>query len=173
MNRSLRSLIALLALLALPAVAGAQINSNQAQVQLNASAPSQALSVSVTPGVLNFTLSAVDRSPADRTLQVTTAYTDVPPGSNVTLSFYFADPVALSAGASIIGASQVSGSIDGDLFQPFVNPTVFGGVGIEKVFPVDGPGSTLTSLDMSIDATGMTIDSGVYTGVLFIQAQAL
>jgi len=174
MNRSLRSLIALLAVVALPAVAGAQINSNLAQVQLNASAPSQALSVSVTPSQVGFALSSLAPSHGDQVLQVTTTYNQLIGNVGVRLAFYFLGNAALTNGASVIGASQVFGSIDGVLpAAPFTSQTVFGGLGLQKSFVVNGSGSNSTSLDMSIDATGMTIEPGVYTGVLFIQAQAL
>lgn len=165
--------------LMLPSTLPAQVTSNQAAVQLSAQPFSESLTLSVSPGIVNFTLSSNSATNGDNPLTVNTQYVLDPSrsqGAVLTVWFYFADPSAAllgGAGALPIPADRVYGGQDPNAMVPFTTSTPFGGSGMSISTSISGSGTATLSELLRIDATGMSLTQDEYHGTLFIQAQAL
>ena len=154
---------------------GAQLTSNQAQVTLSAQPFTEALTVSVSPAVVNFTLSKFGPSLGDAELVVTTDYVLESSGiidRQLAVYLYFTDPdAALINGASAIPSSRVFAQ-----YFPLINRTPFSGpsgFNIQTTLNPDIVDPDVMAFPLRIDATGMSLVPGTYQGTLFVQAQVL
>ena len=179
-RRRAKFLCALLAISFLFACPGAraQLNANIANVNLNATL-STSLTVSASPGLVNFALVPNGTANGSSTVTITTAWT-LHPNITVTCYAYFMAPgTALSDGAGDnIPSANVSGSADAGAFAPFTANSPFAAGSSLQIFAerIIGTNKTKTrsdTLDLQISTAGLALPAGTYTGVLRIQAQAL
>jgi hypothetical protein len=175
-----RILLAAGLLLASAGAAPAQLNSNAANVQLNAILQSGII-VTVTPGTVNFALvpgGGVSNGSAP--VSISTTWLLRPGTANLSLYAYFtSSTVALTDGfAHNIPSSSVRGSVNAGAFNAFTGNSPFAAGSSITVFsqnltPATRRGTRNDTLDLQIDTTALTLPSGNYTGVLYIQAQAI
>jgi hypothetical protein len=168
------------ALVLLPARAQAQLKSNAAAVNLNATL-SSAISITAAPGLVNFNL--VPNGVANGSVPISIKTTWALPilFGNLNEYAYFTSPVsALSDGAGdSIPSSSVSGSINGGAFTNFTGASPFAAGSSMTLFNqvififFTNPGTRTDTLNLRINTTGLGLPAGLYTGVLHIQAQAL
>lgn len=166
----------LLAFAVIPAQA--QVRSNIAGVNL-AAIMNDSISVSASPGQVNFVLPANGVVTGNPTLVITTAWILKPAPTLQTFAYFSASASALSDGAGHnIPSSSVSGSVNGGAFQPFTGACVFSANTCLTVFNLhitgnQKQGSNNTNLQLQISTVGLKLPAGTYTGVLNIRAQAL
>jgi len=172
-------LIGLVTSLGFPSVAHAQLNSNIANVNLNA-VLSTSLTVSAAPGLVNFALLPNGVANGSVPINVTTSWTLSPSVGNVSVWAYFSTAAAaLSDGAGDnIPSSSVLGSPDGGAFTAFSGVSPFAAATSLKIvsFKILGnnkSGTRTDTLALQISTVGLALPAGTYTGVLNIQAQAL
>ena len=175
-NLRLRKFLIALTLLVVPAAASAQLNSNPAQVMLNAETFPESLELQTTTPLVQFSISPYAVSDGDQPIIVMVNHVLHPSSGTrpIDVYFYFGVDEALTNGASAILSNRVQGSIGGLPYQTFGSPTPFSGpTGIK--LPTNGMGSSFfqTDLSLRIDAMGLALLPGTYSGTLFIQAQAL
>lgn len=167
---------ALLMLAAIPA--RAQVRSNIAGVNL-AAIMNDSISVSASPGQVNFILPANGVATGTPTLVITTAWVLKPGPTLQTFAYFSSSASALSDGAGHnIPSSSVSGSVNGGAFQPFTGACAFSGNTCLTVFSLhitgnQKQGTNNTSLQLQISTVGLGLRAATYTGVLNIRAQAL
>jgi hypothetical protein len=173
------SLFFIFAILLFPLNSEAQLNSNIATVNLNA-VLTTSLTLSASPGLVNFNLVTGGVANGSAAIAVTTAWTLRPSVGAVTAWAYFSSaPSALSDGAGDnIPSSSVSGSPNGSAFAAFTSTSPFAvGSSLQlytlKILGNNRSGTRIDNLNLRIDTTGLTLPSGTYTGILHIQAQAL
>jgi hypothetical protein len=180
MNMKTRFAVALallgLALAGAPA-AYAQLNSNQATVNLNA-VLGESLTVSAGPGTVNFALAASGIANGSAPVSITTSWVLDSSRSSVACYAFFASAVALTDGTNNIPTANVQGSINGGAWAAFTGGSGPFGTESQQIFSVAiGAGnrnsSRVDSLDLRIDSTGLGLPASTYTGVLNIQAQAI
>jgi hypothetical protein len=159
--------------------ARAQLNANIANVNLTATL-STSLTVSATPGLVNFALVPNGTANGSSTITITTAWTLQPSVGAVTCYAYFIAPgTALSDGAGDnIPSANVSGSADAGAFAAFTANSPFAAGSSLQIFRerIIGTNKTKTrsdTLNLQISTAGLALPAGTYTGVLRIQAQAL
>ncbi|MGH9815722.1 MAG: hypothetical protein ACRD6I_06550 [Candidatus Acidiferrales bacterium] len=167
-----------LLLMAAPA-AQAQINSNVATVNLNATL-NESITVSAAPGLVNFALIGSGVSNGSNQIGITTAWSLNTTRTNVSVYAYFASAAsALSDGAgNNIPSANVAGSVNGGAFGPFTGASPFSGASAVTVANQAVGAGTFNSsrndtLDLRIDTTGLGLPAATYLGVLNIQAQAI
>jgi hypothetical protein len=170
---------ALLLCLAASVAASAQINSPVGPVVLSANLPS-ALTVSATPGLVNFTLQNSGVSNGSSPITITTSWTLATIISRLSLYAYFTSPTSALADGSghNIPATNVSGSVNGGAFTAFTGNGPFAATSSIQVFNrlVLGfsiPQSRTDTLNLRINTTGLGLAPGSYAGLLVIQAQAI
>lgn len=167
---------ALLAFSAIPA--RAQVRSNIAGVNL-AAILNDSISVSASPGQVNFVLPANGVVTGNPTLVITTAWILKPAPTLQTFAYFSSSASALSDGAGHnIPSSSVSGSVNGGAFQTFTGACVFSANTCLTVFNLKVTGNQKTginntNLQLQISTVGLKLPAGTYTGVLNIRAQAL
>jgi hypothetical protein len=165
-------------MLALAPGASAQLNSNQATVNLNA-VLGEAVTVSAGPGTVNFALAAAGIANGSSPVSITTSWVLASSRTGVSLHAYFSSAVALTDGSgNNIPTSNVEGSVNGGGFGSFTGGAgPFGTESIQvfnvAITPVNVNSSRTDSLDLRINTTGLGLPAGTYTGVLNIQAQAI
>jgi len=182
-----RLLLALLtiALLGAPGIARAQLNSNIANVSLNAVLAEQ-LTVSVTSGsTVNFSLSPTGISTGDVPASISTTWTLGALRTSVSLYGYFDTPAsALSDGSGHnISSAQVLGRMTTGVpvtYAPFTQTNTLGpATGSLHLFTQVVALSNLNSnrndnLDLEISlASTPQLPAATYTGTLRLRAQAL
>jgi hypothetical protein len=174
-----RALSCLVALVLFPSLASAQLNSNIAGVNLNA-VLTTSLTLSATPGSVNFTLVPSGVANGSGTVAVTTTWTLSPSVGAVTVWAYFSSaPAALTDGAgSNIPSSSILGSPNGGAFAAFTGVSPFAAGSSLQIFTVrilgnNRNGTRVDNLDLRINTTGLNLPAGTYSGVMHIQAQAL
>ena len=176
-NHSLRKVLVALTLLVVPAAAYAQLNSNQAQVQLSAQTFPESLELQTGTTLVQFSISSHAVSDGDQPIIVTVNHVLHPSSGArpIDVYFYFSQPEALSSSGGSIPVSNVLGSIGGQPYQPFTGVTPFtGSTGIGLSTSGTGTGGFQTDLHLRIDGIGLPLIAGLtYAGTLFIQAQAL
>jgi hypothetical protein len=172
------ALLAASFLIACPAT-HAQLNANIANVNLTARL-NTSLTVSATPGLVNFTLVPNGTANGSSTVTITTSWTLRPSAGTVTCYAYFTAPAtALSDGAGDnIPSANVSGSANAAAFAPFTANSPFSAGSSLQIFSerILGTNKTKTrsdTLDLQISTVGLRLPAGTYAGVLRIQAQAL
>jgi hypothetical protein len=158
--------------------ASAQINTPVGPVALAANLPSS-LTVSATPGLVNFTLVPSGISNGSSSVTVTTSWSFA---ANARLSIYayFTNPASALADASAhnIPSANVFASVNGGAFTPFTGASPYAPTSSITLFSRNEPGNSnprtnIDSLNLQIDTTGLTLAPGNYAGLLVIQAQAI
>lgn len=163
-----------------PSRAAAQLKSNVAGVNLNATL-SSSITISAAPGLVNFALSRSGISNGNVPISITTAWVVPILFGNVTEYAYFSNSAsALSDGAGDnIPSANVSGSTNGGAFTPFTGTSPFAAGSSLTLFNqfilifFSTTATRTDTLSLQINTTGLNLPAGAYTGVLHIQAQAM
>ncbi len=157
----------------------AQLNSNNATVNLNATL-AESLTVAAAPATVNFALVPSGSVNGSAPVTVTTTWALGKTRTSVKLYAYFSSGNALNDGAGDnIPVANVSGNPNGAGAGPFTNATPFGGnTGMTIFTQVIGGAGTFNSshadsIVLSINTAGLSLPAATYTGVLNLQAQAL
>lgn len=158
---------------------GQAMNSNVANVNLNA-VLSETLTVAAAPATVNFTLAPNGPAAGSSAVSITTNWALASTRTSVSLFAYFSSTTALTNGAgNNIPNSSVSGNPNGSGLQPFTGTDPFNGLATGlQIFSVPITAANVNSthsdsLALQIDTTGLGLPAGTYTGVLNIEAQAL
>jgi len=177
-----RECFALLALtLALAPGARAQLNSNTATVNLNAPL-AESLSVSVTPGTVNFTLVSNGPAASSSAITITTTWVLRPSRTSLSTYAYFTSSAAALTDGGVppnnIPSSSVTGSVNGGANTAFTGSSPFATGSSLTVYTTAIAGGNKNSshsdtLALTIDTTALALPAGTYTGVLNIEAQAI
>jgi hypothetical protein len=169
----------ILILLLVGTPAHAQLNSNIAGVNLAANVTTS-LTVSASPGLVNFVLIPSGISNGSTAITVNTSWTLSPSvGTVKTYAYFTSAAAALTDGAGDnIPSSSVSGSVDGGAFGAFTGASPFAAassvtVSTIRILGNNKNGNQSDTLNMRISTVGLTLPAANYTGVLTIQAQAL
>jgi hypothetical protein len=159
----------------------AQVNSTQASVNLNA-VINETVSVSATPGTVNFDpLNPNGVTSGDSSITINSAWVLSPSRGNLNVYAYFASTTALTHASSptfTIPSSSVQGKVGAGAFTAFTGNSPFAAGSSLTVASVAIVGNNKNSsrsdtLSLQIDTTGAGLPAGTYTGVLFVQAQAI
>ena len=178
-----KGLVGVVLLLCVTGASRAQVvNSGAQPIALNA-VLQESLSVSLSASAVNFTLSAGSASnPGSTTITAITSWSLRPSRANLSLFAFFASSTAaLTDGVGDnIPSSAFSISNNGGAFFPLVNTVPFGGANaglLLSTTPILGNNKTGTRNDVmnfNINLSGVpNLPSGLYTGTLVIQAQAI
>jgi hypothetical protein len=174
-----RALAIVLLCLAMSVAVSAQINSAVGPVALSANMPSS-LTVSATPGLVNFTLVPSGVSNGSAAISIKTTWSLATIISTLSLYAYFTSPVSALADASghNIPAANVSGSVNGVAFGAFTGTSPFAATSSITVFSqfvlgFNIPQTRADTLNLRINTTGLSLAPGNYAGLLVIQAQAI
>jgi len=174
-----RTLATLLLCMVTSVAASAQINSAVGPVALSANLPSS-LTVTATPGLVNFTLVPSGVSTGSAVVSIKTTWSLATFISQLSLYAYFTIPGSALADASShnIPAANVSGSVNGGAFGPFTGASPFAATSSITLFSqfvlgFNIPQSRTDTLNLRINTTGLGLPSGNYAGLLIIQAQAI
>ena len=176
--------VGVLLLVAMPSLATAQILSNTASVNLEATL-AQSLTISVTSGSsVNFTLTNGAAAAGDVPVVVETSWNIVPLLiGEIKLYGYFGTPSqALADGeGNYITSGLVEGRVTTGTPVSYTAFTQTGPVGpaggslalySQLVTILNMVGSRSDNLDLQINLTGQSIPAGTYQGVLTLQARA-
>jgi hypothetical protein len=162
-----------------PSLASAQVNGNNAGVNLNATLATS-LTVAASPANVNFALVRNGVANGSATVSITTRWTVTQLIGVVQLWAYFSTPTAaLSDGAGDnIPSSSVSGSSNGGAFTPFTATSPFAAGSSMRIFAAlifiaNTNAARTDTLNLRIDTTGLNLPAGTYSGVMHLQAQAL
>jgi hypothetical protein len=158
--------------------AHAQLNSNIAGVNLAANLRTS-LTVTATPGNVNFALVRNGAALGNVPITVNTSWKLRPGTRRVTTYAYFTtSAAALTDGAGDnIPSSKVSGSVNGGAFTAFTGNSPFAAgssltLSLIRIRRRTTTGNQSDTLNLMISTVGLTLPPGTYTGVLNIQAQA-
>jgi len=161
------------------ASASAQINSAVGPVALSANLPSS-LTVTATPGLVNFTLIPSGVSNGSTAISIKTSWSLATFISQLSLYAYFTSPASALADASghNIPAANVSGSANGGGFGAFTGAGPFAATSSITIFSqfvlgFNIPQTRTDSLNLRINTTGLGLPNGNYSGLLVIQAQVI
>jgi hypothetical protein len=180
MKRACMAVAAAAFVLAAAPLYNAQLNSNQATVNLNANM-SESLSVTVAPGTVNFNLPASGIAPGSASVAINTSWVLSPARTSVSVyAFLGSAPAALTDGAgNNIASAKVSGSVNAGPMTPFTGPSPFSGataITVVNALAITGANRNSNHADnvaLQIDTTGLGLPSGIYTGIMTVQAQAI
>ena len=160
-------------------VAHAQVDSLTTTVNLSA-VINETLTVLASPATVTFTLIADSTANGSTPITITTTWVLNQTRTSVTLYAYFTDAAnALTEPLGInIPAANVRGSVNSGAFTSFsgAGPFSSGGsltVFTEAISALNAADTRSDTLALQIDTTGLTLASGVYTGFLILQAQAI
>jgi len=169
----------ILILLLMGTPAHAQLNSSIAGINLAANLTTS-LTVTASPGTVNFALVRNGTANGSATITVNTSWTlTFLIGTVKTYAFFTSPVAALTDGAGDnIPPSSTSGSVNGGAFGAFTGATPFSGAsGMQLsstfIFLFNITGNHSDTLNMRINTTGLNLPAANYTGVLTIQAQAI
>jgi hypothetical protein len=181
-KRSFRILIPVLltlGIIAAAAPASAQLNSTASGVTLNANLTTS-LTVSASPGLVNFALLASGTSTGSAVINVNTSWTLRPSvGAVTTYAYFSSSTAALTDGnGDNIPSSSVSGSINGGAFGAFTGASPFAAassvtLSSTKILGNNRTGNHSDTLNLMISTVGLALPAATYSGVLNVQAQAL
>jgi hypothetical protein len=164
---------------ALAPVSRAQLNSNVANVNLNA-VLAESLTVAAAPATVNFTLVPNGTVNGSSNITVTTTWALAKTRTSMKVYAYFSSAVGLTDGVGDnIPTANVLGSVNAGPFNPFTGGAGPFGVNSQLVFSqaIGGAGTFnsnhVDSVGLQINTTGLALPAATYTGVLNIQAQAL
>jgi hypothetical protein len=173
------SCLPILILLLAGTPARAQLNSNIAGVNLAANLTTS-LTVTASPGLVNFVLVPSGTSTGSTTVSINTSWTLSPSVGAVTTYAYFTSAAAaLTDGAGDnIPSSSVAGSVNGGAFTAFTGVSPFAAassvtISVIRILGNNKSGNQTNTLNMRINTTGLNLPAANYTGVLTIRAQAL
>lgn len=159
----------------------AQVNSNQAAVNLNA-VMNETVSVSAAPATVNFTpLNPNGVTNGDSPVTINTSWVLMPSRGNLNVYAYFASTTALTNSASAtytIPVSSVLGTVDAGSATAFTGNSPFGtgtslSIATVGIIGNNKNSSRSDTLALQIDTTGAGLPAGTYTGTLFVQAQVI
>jgi hypothetical protein len=159
----------------------AQLNSNQASVNLNA-VMDETVSVSAAPGTVNFTpLDPNGVTNGDSAVTIDTAWVLNPSRGNLDVYAYFASTTALtntSDATYTIPVGSVQGQVNAGAPTAFTGNSPFAvgsslPVATVSIIGNNKNSSRSDSLSLTVDTTGAGLPAGTYTGTLFVQAQVL
>jgi hypothetical protein len=157
----------------------AQVNSNNATVNLNAIL-AESITVAAGPGTVNFALAPNGPVNGDNPVSITTTWALRSGRTTLKVYAYFTSVNALSDGSGDnIPTSKVTGKIDGAVLGvPFTSATPFGANGVTVFTAAIGGVGTFNSshadtIALTVDTTGLALPAATYTGVLNVQAQAI
>lgn len=165
----------------IPSRANAQLNSNIASVNLNATLNSS-ITITAAPGLVNFPLLPSGVTTGSSPISITTSWVLPVLFGTVHEYAYFTTPAsALTDGAGDnIPSANVSGSYDGGAFTAFTGNSPFAAGSSMNLFNQfifilfgNTTATRTDSLNLRINTTGLNLPAGTYTGVLHIQAQEL
>jgi hypothetical protein len=171
--------VAVLALAMVPA-SHAQLNSNQATVNLNANM-AESLTVSAAPGTVNFILPASGIAPGSAAVVVNTSWVLAPARTSLSVyAFLGSAAAALTDGAgNNIPSSKVSGSVNAGPMSTFTGASPFSAnasITVVNALAINNFNRSANRADnvaLQIDTTGLNLPAGTYTGVMTVQAQAI
>ena len=159
--------------------AQAQLSSNIAGVNLAANLTTS-LTVTASPGLVNFPLVPNGITNGSATITINTSWTLSPSvGTVKTYAYFTSAAAALTDGAGDnIPSTSVSGSINGGAFGAFTGASPFAAASSVTITTIrilgnNKSGNQSDTLNMRINTTGLNLPAANYTGVLVIQAQAL
>lgn len=178
-----RALAIAVGMVAMTAPAFCQLNSSVASVALNATL-AESLTVSATPGTVNFTLVSGGTAQGSAPVAVTTTWVLNANRSTVTLTGYFSSATAaLTSGGSSpvnIPSSEVLGEINSGTYAAFTNsgPVGTAGAGLEffsqAITNANRSANRTDNMGLEINLTSQPqLPAGTYTGTLNLEAQAL
>lgn len=164
----------------LPRAAHAQLKSNIANVNLNASL-SSSITVIAAPGLVNFALVRNGVANGNAPVSITTSWTlPILIGTVTEYAYFSSATAALSDGASDnIPSASVSASANGGAYTAFTGTSPFAAGSSVTLFSqfivilLNSTSARTDTLNLRIDTTGLNLPAGTYTGVLHIQAQAI
>jgi hypothetical protein len=159
--------------------ARAQVNSFVGSVNLNATLTTS-LTVTASPGLVNFALVPNGTATGSAVINVTTAWTLKPSAGTATTYAYFTSAAAALTDGSgdNIPSSSVNGSVNGGAFGPFTGVSPFAAnssitLSATRILGFNRNSSHSDTLNLNINTTGLALPAGTYAGTLHIQAQAL
>lgn len=178
--------LAALLLLSLGSKAGAQINSSQATVTLNAIL-AESLTISANPSTVNFALVSGATATGSAPVAITTSWVLKTTRANVNLYSWFATPsAALTDGgspANNIASSLVLGQVTTGaptsytaFSQSNTLGTASGGLQLftQAISSTNRTSTRTDNLNLQINLTTLPqLPAGTYTGIITLQAQAL
>jgi hypothetical protein len=172
--------LVVMACVLVPGRLSAQIKSNVASVNLNATLNSS-ITIVAAPGLVNFTLPRNGIANGSATVGITTSWAlPVIIGRISEYAYFTSAGAALSDGASDnIPSASVSASANGAAYTPFTGASPFAAGSSMTLFNqfililLNTSSSRTDTLNLRIDTTGLNLPAGTYTGVLHIQAQAI
>lgn len=176
-NRAWTILAVLALVLVVAPVSHAQLNSNTANVNLNA-VLGESLTVVASPGTVNFALAPNGPVLGSAPVAIQTQWALAAGRTNVSLFVYFASATALTDGAGDnIPTSSVAGSVNGGGFSAINAASVFSANSLQ-VFSQALTAATMNvtrndTVNLRIDTTGLGLPAATYTGVLNVRAQAI
>jgi hypothetical protein len=174
-------LAAMAVVMAQGTAAYAQLNSNQAAVNLNA-VMSESLALSAAPGTVNFTpLNSNGVTSGDSAITINTAWVLTNARTNVNVYAYFASTTALtntSNATYTIPVGSVQGKVNAGAYTAFTGNSPFATgssltVANVNITGINKNSSRSDTLSLTVDTTGAGLPAGTYTGTLFVQAQAI
>lgn len=160
-------------------VAAIALSSAAAQAQEPLGPKNNYITVTASPGLVNFALKPSGISPGSAPVSITTTWQIENGAPQVTLYAYFSNPAAAlsSVSGGQIPSSKVSGQVGAGPFSPFTGVGPFSAGSSLAIFKQKVKGdkkvTRTDTLDLQIDTAGLNLSPGTYTGVLRIQAQAL
>ena len=162
----------------LPSRASAQLKSNPATVNLNATL-SNGITVTASPGLVNFNLVRSGTATGSVPISITTNWTLPRIFGNIAEYAYFTTAAsALTDGAGDnIPSASVAGSLNGGAYAAFTGASPYAAGSSITLFNqfffifFTNPGTRTDSLNLQINTTGLNLPAGTYTGVLHIEAQ--
>jgi len=165
--------------LAMSQASYAQINSNNATVNLNAPL-AESLTVTASPATVNFTLVPNGTANGSAPVSITTTWALARTRTSVKLYAYFSSTNALTDGSGDnIPAANVTGAVNSGTAQPFTGTTAFSNFGLTVFSQTIGAAGTFNSshgpdtIALTINTAALALPAATYTGVLNIQAQAI
>jgi hypothetical protein len=178
--RGLALVLAGIVLVLAPSRARAQLKSNPAVVNLNATLNSS-ITITAAPGLVNFNLVRNGAVIGSSPVTITTTWALPILFGTIREYAYFTSPAAaLTDGAGDnIPSGSVAGSFNGGAFTPFTGASPFAAGSSKTLFTqrvfifFSNPGRRTDTLNLRIDTTGLNLPAATYTGVLHIQAQAI
>ena len=166
-----------------PTPAAAQLNSNEAGVALTATLL-ESLSVSVLPGIVNFSLTSGSASnPGNLTVAVTTSWALALTRNNVTLYGYFSSASSALVHTNLLNtvdipSARVEVSVNGGANQAFDQTVAFGAAGAGRQLAsqpltiLNIAGARVDTIALNINLSTYQLPADVYTGTLRLRAQA-
>lgn len=166
-----------------PSPAAAQLNSNESSVTLSAQLL-ESLTVSVLPGLVNFSLTSGSATNAGNTsVAVTTNWALALTRDTVKLYAYFSSASAALVHTSItntvdIPSSRIEVSVNGGANMPLNQTVAFGAANAgrelysQALTVVNIAGGRVDTIALNINLSSFVLPADIYTGTLRLRAQA-